>query len=391
MSIPAYEREPYRTSLETELVDRGDDGRPYVVLADTVFYPEGGGQPADRGRLGDVDVIDVQRVDGVLRHYVRGSIGDGPVALELDWNRRFDHMQQHTGQHLLTAVADDRFGWSTTAFHLGERVCDIELDTPDLTHAQIQELEEAVAAEIRAARPVRGTRVTVEAYEEMNVRSRGLPSGHVGDVRLVEIEGVDLNTCGGTHCASTAELGSLKLLHTESMRGGTRLFYVAGRRARSLLGEYHDRSAALRGVLGVSDAELVEAAQGRLDQLKAANRAVRQAEGAYAAALGVNWASRDGSVFVEHWSDKELPFLQSVARALLEERPDAVCFFTAGEGEGAFVLSAGVASEADVPALGARVAEILSGRGGGKGQTYQGRASDLGRRHEAASVLEETT
>ncbi|HQR46407.1 MAG TPA: hypothetical protein PK598_10390 [Thermoanaerobaculia bacterium] len=123
--VPLFEREPYRTECGTEILSVGEaDGRPFAVLSDTILYPEGGGQPADRGFLNGAPVLDVQRRGGEIRHLLERPVAPGPATLRLDWDRRFDHMQQHTGQHLLTAVAQDRFRWSTTAFHLGDRGSD---------------------------------------------------------------------------------------------------------------------------------------------------------------------------------------------------------------------------------------------------------------------------
>jgi len=241
---PAYETDPYLQVTDTEICQVADDsGRPYAVLADTILYPEGGGQPADRGMINGVAVLDVQKVAGEVRHYLKVPLQPGPAKVQLDWVRRFDHMQQHTGQHLLSALAQDRFGWATTAFHLGEAQCDVELAVPGLSARQLGELEEAVAAEIRSARLVSTRCVTAEEYSTLKVRSRGLPEGHQGEIRLVEIAGVDLNTCGGTHLHSTTELEAIKLLGTESLRGGTRLFFVAGGRVRTRLGEHEARNA----------------------------------------------------------------------------------------------------------------------------------------------------
>lgn len=384
----AFERDPYATELRTTVRSRGDDGRPFVVLADTVFYPEGGGQPSDRGAMSDVDVTDVQRVEGEIRHYVTGSPDSDDVELRIDWARRFDHMQQHTGQHLLTALAEERFGWATTAFHLGDRVSDIELDTASITQEQLDELEEALAEEVRRARAVRVSYVDVEQYDAMDVRSRGLPSHHSGDVRLVEIEGIDLNSCGGTHVASTAELESMKLLRTESLRGGTRLFYAAGGRVRRAFGRHFERTAALRGLLGVSDHEIVETAESKLAQLKDAHRKLRQTEGAYASLLGRSLAGQGTSLIIEGWPDRDLPFLQQVARAVTDASPASCCFLTAGEREGFFLLAAGPESSADVSAIGGDVATLLEGKGGGKGSVYQGRASALSRQADAAALIQ---
>jgi Ser-tRNA(Ala) deacylase AlaX len=193
----AFEAGPYRRELITEVMRTGDHaGRPYAVLADTVLYPEGGGQPADRGWIGENAVADVQRIGGEILHLLEAPVAMGAVTVRLDWERRYDHMQQHTAQHLLTALAAERFGWRTTAFHLGASVSDIELDAPSLATDRLDALEEAVAAEIRAARPVSARFVTREEYAALAVRSRGLPEGLAGDIRLVEIVGTTSTPAG---------------------------------------------------------------------------------------------------------------------------------------------------------------------------------------------------
>jgi alanyl-tRNA synthetase len=387
--IFAYEREPFLRSLETEVVRAGEErGRPFVVLADTILYPEGGGQPADRGWIAGVAVQDVRAVEGQIRHYLAGPPPVGCVRVELDWTHRFDHMQQHTGQHLLTAVAEQRFGWHTTAFHLGEQLSDIELDTPEITPEELTELEEAVAAEIRAVRPVTARRVSPEEYAALPVRTRGLPEGFTGDIRLVEVAGLDLNTCGGTHVRSTAEIEGLKLLGTEGMRGGTRLFYVAGVRLRRLLGAHHERSAKLRQLVGTSDEELPSGVSAKLEQLKDAQRAVKALEEELAVAAAQALAAVSEKVASAHWTERDLPFLQRVAREFARLAPDRVVLLTAGdEGQGAFVLCAGERASIDLTAAGRQVAEILGGRGGGSGRIFQGKAGTLSRRAEALARL----
>jgi Ser-tRNA(Ala) deacylase AlaX len=384
-SIPAYERDPSLRRIETDVVRAGDEGdRPFVVLADTVLYPEGGGQPADRGWIAGAPVDDVRTVAGEIRHFLSGSPPIGRVRVEVDWARRFDHMQQHTGQHLLTAVAEREYGWRTTAFHLGEQLSDIELDTPKIAAEQLAELEEIVAGEIRAAKPVTARRVTAEEYGRLAVRTRGLPEGHTGDIRLVEIAGVDTNTCGGTHVRTTAEIEGLKLLGTEGMRGGTRLFYVAGRRLRRLLGAHHERNAKLRQLVGTSDDDLPGGVAAKLAQLQEAQRAANALEEELAVAAAQILAATSDTAAGAHWPDRDLPFLQRVAREFARRAPDRVALLTAGEGtHGAFVLSAGDDARMDVPAAGRTVAEILEGRGGGSGRLFQGKVANVSRRAEA--------
>lgn len=392
VEVLAFERDPMCLRLDTVVVSTGEEGgRDYVVLADTVLYPEGGGQPADHGTVGGVPVLDVRRDGGEIRHVLGGAAPTGTVVVELDWARRFDHMQQHTAQHLLTAVADTRFGWKTTAFHLGDHLSDIEVDAADVSPEQLAELEEAVAAEIRAARPVTAHRVDAAEYERLPVRSRGLPAGHTGSIRLVEIAAIDLNTCGGTHCGSTSELEALKLLGTEAVRGGARIFYVAGGRLRRRLGASHERHARLRELLGASDDELIAGVEARLQQLKDAHREVRDLEEALAVASAEGLASRAESVVVAHWPDRTLPFLQRVAREMSELAPERVVFLTCGAGEeGAFLVGAGGSCAVDVSAIGPRIAEVLGGRGGGSGRVFQGRATALSRRGDVEEVLAES-
>ncbi len=391
MSAPwAFERDPYLTELSVRVVGTGtDEGRPWAALDDTILYPEGGGQPGDHGHLGDAPVLDVKMVEGVVRHSLAGPVQEGPTVVRLDWRRRFDHMQHHTGQHLLTAVAADRLGWETTAFHLGPEACDIELAASSIDPTALARLEEEVAAEIRAARPVRHRRVAPGELATLSVRSRGLPEGHTGDVRLVEIEGVDLNTCGGTHLRSTSEIEALKLLGTEKLRGGTRLFFVAGGRVRRRLGEHEDRSARLRALLGAPDSGLVEAVETKLGQLAESQKALRDAEEALADARAEALAALPGSIVEAHFEGRDPAFLARVGRRFSSLPATAVAFLTATkDGAGTFLLAAGGSSPAEVRALGAAVAEALGGRGGGSGKLFQGKGS-LARRGEALALLGE--
>ena len=389
--LPAYERDPFATSLETRILRCGEEqGRPFVLLEDTILYPEGGGQPCDRGTLNGVAVLDVQKRDGEIRHYLGSPVPEGPVSLKLDWQRRFDHMQQHTGQHLLTAVAQDQFKWATTAFHLGGTVCDIELDAASLSLRDLEVLEEAVAAEIRARREVSARWVSPEAYGQEAVRSRGLPDGHTGDIRLVQIAGMDLNTCGGTHLRHTGEIEALKLLGTESIRGGTRLFYVAGRRARLRLGAHEARNAGLRNLLGAPDEELVPALQIKLDQLLALERRSRKLEEDLADYQAAALAAQPGPLAEAHLEGRDMAFLQKLARGVLTADPAKAVFLTADmAGQGLFLLSAGEGSSLDVPALGKAVAEALGAKGGGSGKSFQGKAPSLAARAGALARLRE--
>lgn len=389
MTERVYLRDSYLRSLATDVTSSGDDGgRPYAILAETIFYPEGGGQPADRGTISGIEVLDVQRVEDDIRHFVQRPLAPGPARLELDWRHRYDHMQQHTAQHLLTAVALRDFGWRTTAFHLGPDVSDIELAVSQLGRADLDRLEEACSSEVRAAHEISYSSAEVADFGALGVRSRRLPEGFEGTVRLVEIAGLDLNTCGGTHVRSTAEIGILCLLGTEPMRGGTRLFFVAGERVRRRMAAHEARNLELRSLLDSGDDELAGVVSLRLEKEKELARTARRLNEELAEAAAAELAARAESTVERHWQDRDMAFLQRVARTLVEGAPEKCSLLTAaGDADLLFVLAAGEGSAVDPGETGPRIAEVLDGRGGGRGPIFQGKAGSFANRDKALEIL----
>ncbi len=385
----AFDSDPYRTELTVAVLRVAEHaGRTYVVLDDTILYPEGGGQPADHGWIGAAAVVDVRRCGEEIRHYLDGPPDDGTAVLRLDWERRFDHMQQHTAQHLITALAADELGWQTTSFHLGATVSDIELDAPDIADDDLHRLEEQVAEHIRQARPVTSRRVAPETFQSLEVRTRGLPRGHRGDIRLVEIDGVDCNTCGGTHVASTAEIESVVLLGTESMRGGTRLHWIAGGRVRRRVHHQQRHAAAIRHTFETSDEEVVQVAEAKLGRLKEAEREIKSLQASLAQQAATSLLASSDTVLDAHFDDADAGFLQLVARQLVNAGGHRAALLTAeGPGGAFFVVCAPREAGLDLRPAGARVAELFGGRGGGSPELIQGKAASLSRRADAKAVV----
>ena len=240
MTQRLYLHDPYLKSFRARVVELRDlDGRPAAVLDRTAFYPEGGGQPGDRGTLGGTKVIDTQERGGAILHVLEGKIDAGEVAAEIDWQRRFDHMQQHHGQHLLSA-AFDKLGAPTVSFHLGERTCTIDLDAAparlDLGRA------EAMANEsIWRDLPVVARDFTGDERARLPLRKEPVK----GD-RVVVVEGVDASPCGGTHPARTGEVGCVAILKAQKWgEGKTRVEFACGARVVRLL---HEATALVGGV-----------------------------------------------------------------------------------------------------------------------------------------------
>ena len=296
-------------------------------------------------------------------------------------------MQQHTGQHLLTAVAQDRFGWPTTAFHLGARVVRRRARRPGARAADSRALEEAVAAEIRAARPVTARRV---APEERGARASA-PAACPRDTRATcassRSRASTSTPAAGRTSRSTAEIEVLKLLGTEPMRGGTRLLLRRGR-PRPGRGSARTRSGTprSRALLGAPEGlvEAVESAPASLDALPEVP--LRRAEEEVADARGRGARRRSRSPVTEaHFDGRDMAFLGTLARRLATLAPAKLAFLTATNEAGSyFVLTGGEQVTADVQALGRQVAESLGGRGGGSSRLFQGKAATLAARGAAA-------
>ncbi|HEX4770608.1 MAG TPA: alanyl-tRNA editing protein [Bryobacteraceae bacterium] len=202
-----------------------DDGRVY--LDRTAFYPTSGGQPHDLGRINGQPVIDViDEADGAVVHVMDAPISPGPVVCDVNWPRRYDHMQQHTAQHLLSAVFSELFSYPTVSFHLGPSVSTVELKVRDLSEKQIEEAEARANAIAAESRPV------IISYDDAEtVEGLRKPSSRAGKLRIITIEKLDRSACGGTHVRSTAELGPIQVRGIEKIRGNVRIEYVAGQRA----------------------------------------------------------------------------------------------------------------------------------------------------------------
>ena len=206
------------------------DGAYYVVLEKTAFYPHGGGQPCDLGRMQDIPVLDVVLEGDEVLHQVEALPASTEVQCVLDWERRFDHMQQHSGQHLLSAMASKLLNAETLSFHLGEEYATIDIALPSLTDEELHKLELEVNQQIYHNREIVSYFVTQEELQELPVVK---PPIVTEAIRIVETKGVEYNPCGGTHVSRTGELGLIKLLRAEKQKGHLRLTFKCGKRALS--------------------------------------------------------------------------------------------------------------------------------------------------------------
>nr|XP_008111377.1 PREDICTED: alanyl-tRNA editing protein Aarsd1 [Anolis carolinensis] len=360
----------------------------HVILEDTILFPEGGGQPDDRGLMNGIPVLRVTRQGPDALHFIQTPLEPGSeVQLELDWDRRFDHMQQHSGQHLITALADLMFGFKTTSWELGRQRSTIELDTSSMTPEQVAALEQSVNDKIRARVPVVVREFAVGDPEVEMVRSRGLPDDHTGPVRIISIEGIDANMCCGTHVSNLSDLQVVKLLGTEKgKKNKTNLVFLAGNRVLKTLERNHTTEKALTSLLKNGPEEHVEAVkrlQNSLKQLQKNNlNLLRDLAVLTAQSFKNNMAQEP--VFVLHRKDGDSEFMNIIANEIGNEK--TLVFLSVGDEKaaGLFLLAG---PPETVEKLGPRVAELLEGKGAGKHGRYQGKATRMSQRAEVETLL----
>jgi len=375
MTTRLYYTEPQRQRFEASVVScQPQDARFAAILDRTAFYPTSGGQPHDTGRLGDATVLDVVEGDeGTVVHVVdrplvAGAVVDGAI----DWPRRFDHMQQHTGQHLLSAAFDHLHGARTVSFHLG-----VESSTIDL--AREVSVNEIARAEAEANRIVWENRpVTIRFVDEAEAASLPLRKepARSGELRLIEVSDFDLSACGGTHVAATGAIGIIAVAAWERFKGGTRLTFVCGGRALRSYGRLRDVVAASTRLLSVSADDL----PGTLERLQAEqrertreNRRLREDLAVHQAAEVRAEATAMGPlrVVLRHEPGADGAVLKTLASAVVSE-PGMVAVLV-GDGQPAPVV---VARADDVTIDAGRVVKALvaqfGGRGGGRPELAQG-------------------
>lgn len=315
MPLLLCQKDSYAQSVVTAVKSctPGPDGYA-VVLEETVLFPESGGQPSDWGTVAGFPVKAVaKRPDGEVTHLLDQAVV-GRVEVAVDWARRYDHMQQHTAQHVLSAVGEDRYNLNTTAFHLGAERSDIELDSANIAPGTLQTIEDEVNTVIRADLPVTASEVDPAELGRLAVRTRGLPESCTGLVRVVEIVGVDRNNCGGTHVRRTAEIQVFKITGTEPMRGGTRVHFLAGGRAVRAFDEALKRERALTAALSCGSGDHEAAVRRLLEDVKAGAKAGKTLRQELAAHLGAALAS-DGGSGTLHRPEADADFVRAIAAA----------------------------------------------------------------------------
>jgi alanyl-tRNA synthetase len=389
MTLRLYYTDSYLRDFDADIVERADDGRR-IYLDRTAFYPTSGGQPFDTGTLGGIGVVDVvdegERVAHLLASPIASPLAGNRVSGAVDWDRRFDHMQQHTGQHLLSAVLHERFGYATISVHFGSQSSTLDLDAPAIDHARL------VEAESRANRLVAENRPVEVSFEEAGSASglRKAPARE-GALRIVTIRDLDRSACGGTHVRATGEIGPILIRKAERVKRNVRLEFLCGmravRRARAdldlltrLAGQFSAATDDLPALVEAQRAELKEAAAARRELEE--NRATTRARDLYAA------STPDGSgvrSIVVREETGPIDRLRPLARAVAGMPRVLFVGWTADPP--ALMVAASGDSGLDAGRMLRSALEQVGGRGGGNERAGQGTAPSASALDEAIAAI----
>ena len=376
MTNRLYYTEPYRTDFDATVVAVDTvEGRTHVTLDQTAFYPTSGGQPFDTGTLGGAAVNEViDREDGTIAHVTSGSLKSGEVVQgNIDWARRFDHMQQHTGQHLLSAAFDRLFGVRTESFHMGTIAATIDLGR-EVSAAQVAKAEDEANRIVWEDRPVAIRFASQEEAAQMPLRKESI---RTGPLRLIDVEDFDLSACGGTHVSRTGGIGVIAIGGWEKFRGGSRVEFLCGGRALNRFRLWRDALAATQKFLSVAPDEMAAAVERMQADSKAQQRTLRGFQEQLAtheahALLEKAVVSGSQLVVVEALDGWDAQGLKSIAVAAAAAKPNAVVVLFTTTAPALVVIARGSAATTDAGALLKGLVAQFGGKGGGKPDLAQG-------------------
>jgi len=359
-----YFEDAYCREFEATVVERrAYEGSPAVVLNRTCFYPESGGQPWDLGTLGATEVLSVIDLDGVILHVLKDDVPPGPVKGRIDWPRRFDHMQQHTGQHILSQAFFEVLQGETLAFHLGPDVSTLEIGLRTLSDDDADRVEDRANAVVWEDREIKTYFVPEERIDEVPLRRSPKKQGLL---RVVEVAGFDYSACGGTHCRRSGEVGLIRVLGIEKIRGHIRFAFLCGGRA---LADYRLKDRGIRKIAGAFSC-LPRDAAAQVEKISAEGKALRKR----IRGLQERVASFDAHEIIRQASGR------IIAAVLPDKTPDearllalnitrsgefAVLYGVAGEDQGHLVLARSEGLAADLRALVPVVGAVVPVKGGG--------------------------
>jgi alanyl-tRNA synthetase len=384
MTDRLYYHDSFLFDFEAEVRDVLDSPRPTLILDRTAFYPTSGGQVFDTGwitsspntKLRVTEVADAE--DGKVLHYVEAVKDIKPgtrVRGQIDATRRRDHMQQHSGQHVLSAAFLRLYNMPTVSFHMADDYCSIDLDTPNLTKEQIESAERQANEIVLENRPVGIRFVTREEAGKLGLRK--LPPTERDELRVIDIRDWDLSACGGTHVAQTGQIASVLLRKAEKVRQGWRVEFVAGQRAVATARRDFTTLTETAALFSAHIYDVPQQAQKSLDEVRSLRKHLERTQEELAAAQAATLLAdtpevKGRRIVVQTLSDREINFVKLLAQKLTRLSPSAVALLATTSPQPSLVFAQSAGQPFDMGALMKETMTKLNGRGGGSKDLAQG-------------------
>jgi len=385
MTKRLYYDDSFLYDFDAEVREVLETPRPGLILDRTAFYPTSGGQVFDTGwltsetnaKLRVTEVADAE--DGKVIHYLEATRDDlkpgTRVHGQVDATRRRDHMQQHSGQHVLSAVFVRLYNMPTVSFHMADDYCSIDLETPTLTKEQIESAERLANETILENRAVDIRFVTREEAGKMGLRK--LPPTERDEIRLIDIRDFDVTACGGTHVAHTGQIASILLRKTERVRQGWRVEFVAGLRAVATARRDFTTLTETAALFSAHIYDVPQQARKALDEIKSQRKQYEHSQeelaAAYASALLADAAEVNGRKVVSRvLSDRDLNFVKLLAQKMTRLFPNVVALLATTSPQPSLVFAQSPGQPFDMGALMKDVMTKTGGRGGGSKDMAQG-------------------
>lgn len=394
MTRKLYHIDQYLTTFSSAVVEQIDvEGRPAIILEQTAFYPTSGGQPHDTGTLNNTQVLDViENENHQIIHLLEKPIEEELVGGCIDWKRRFDHMQQHTGQHLLSQACIKLCDAETLSFHLGEEVSTIDVNHSGIGEYEVNAVEELANRIIYENREIVAHFVNKEEAHKFPVRK--LPTVEE-NIRIIEIKDFDFSPCGGTHCSRTGEIGMVKVRKWERYKGGTRIQFICGWRA---LQDYQQKTTVLKhlsDMLSSGQSELPQNISKLQEDVKLFRREQVQLtkhllEYEAKALLAEREQIKDFYILKKIFVDRNPKDLKLLANRVLEGSSNTVIFFGGkAEGKASLIFLRSEGLSFDMNQLMKTACAVINGRGGGQPQQAQGGGTEVEKLEEALQCAED--
>ena len=388
MTTRLYYNDSFLYDFDAEVLEATESPRPALVLDRTAFYPTSGGQVFDTGwilagdpndptKLRVTEVADAE--DGKVVHYLEAPVKNVQpgtrVRGQIDGARRRDHMQQHSGQHVLSAAFVRLFNAPTVSFHMADDYCSIDLDTPALTKEQVEAAERLANEIILENRAVQVRFVTRD--EAANLGLRKLPPAERDELRLIDIRDFDLSACGGTHVAQTGQIGCILLRKVEKVRQGWRVEFVAGERAIATARRDFTTLTEAAALFSAHIYDVPQQVRKSLEEIRILRRQREQSQeelaGAQAATLLAETSETNGRKFVvRNFTDRDLNFVKMLAQKLVRLSSNAVALLATTSPQASLVFAQSAGQPFDMGTLMKETMATMGGRGGGSKDMAQG-------------------